>query len=189
MKVSKTSLPGVLLVDMDVFPDERGYFFEAYQFERYAAAGIASPFVQDNVSSSSKGVLRGLHLQHPHAQIKLISVLVGEIFDVAVDVRVGSPHFGQWTSAMLSAENHQQLLVPEGYAHGFCVLSATALVTYKVSDRHEPASALAVAWNDPDIGIRWPVDEPTLSAKDAVAPKLCDIAADRLPHYQAQASP
>jgi len=188
MKVTKTSLPGVLLVDVDFFPDERGYFFEAYQFERYAAAGIASPFVQDNVSFSSKGVLRGLHLQHPHAQIKLVSVLVGEIFDVAVDVRVGSPHFGQWTSAILSGDNHRQLLVPEGYAHGFCVLSETALVTYKVSERHEPSSALAVAWNDPDIGVTWPVSDTILSEKDAVAPHLRDIAPDHLPQYQDQAS-
>ncbi|MCP5364792.1 MAG: dTDP-4-dehydrorhamnose 3,5-epimerase [Hyphomicrobiales bacterium] len=186
MQVSKTSLPGVVLVDMDVFPDERGYFFESYHFERYAAAGIASAFVQDNVSFSKKGVLRGLHLQHPHAQIKLISVLEGEIFDVAVDVRVGSPHFGQWTSTLLTADNHQQLLVPEGYAHGFYVLSATALVTYKVSERHEPVSALAVAWNDPDIGITWPAGEPTLSAKDAAAPLLRDIPPDRLPRYQGQ---
>lgn len=188
MKVSKTSLPGVLLVNMDVFPDDRGYFFEAYQFDRYAAAGMASPFVQDNVSFSSNGVLRGLHLQHPYDQIKLVSVLVGEILDVAVDVRVGSPHFGQWTSARLSADNHQQLFVPEGYAHGFCVLSETALVTYKVSDRHEPASALAVAWDDPDIGITWPTDEPSLSAKDAAAPLLRDIPPDRLPRYQGQAA-
>lgn len=183
MKVRETPLPGVLMVEPEVFGDGRGLFFETYRAQRYAEAGIPASFVQDNVSLSERGVLRGLHLQNPNPQGKLIYVLQGEVFDVAVDVRVGSPTFARWTGTVLSGENKLQLYVPEGFAHGFCVLSETALFAYKCTDVYTPASELSIFWNDPAIGIEWPVDGPLLSPRDAAAPRLADIDPGRLPRY------
>jgi dTDP-4-dehydrorhamnose 3,5-epimerase len=178
------SLPEVLLIEPQRFGDARGYFLETFRKERYQEAGIKLDFVQDNLSRSSRGILRGLHLQHPNDQGKLVYVLAGEVFDVAVDVRVGSPNFGKWTGAVLSAEDHRQLWIPPGFAHGFCVTSDSALFTYKCTAPYSVADEVGVVWNDPAIGIPWPVVDPKLSAKDAVLPKLADIAPARLPRYQ-----
>ncbi len=184
MKVERTDLPGVLLIEPRVFGDERGYFLETFQADRYRAAGIAGPFVQDNLSFSRGPVLRGLHLQYPRVQAKLVSVLAGEVFDVAVDVRPGSPHFGRWTGALLSDGNKRQLYIPAGFAHGFCVLSESALFAYKCTGVYAPEDEITVRWNDPEIGIAWPVAEPILSDKDAAAPCLREIDPDRLPPYE-----
>lgn len=185
MKVTATALPGVLLIEPAVYADDRGYFGELYHLERYRQAGIAKPFVQDNLSQSRHGVLRGLHLQHPRAQGKLVCVLEGEVFDVAVDVRRHAPTFGRWTGYLLSASNRHQLYIPEGFAHGFCVTSESALVLYKCTDLYDPASEVSVAADDPDIGIDWPVSATVISAKDAAAPKLAEIPAHRLPPLDA----
>jgi len=183
MKVEETNLPGVLLIEPRVFGDDRGYFLETFRAERYQAAGIAGPFIQDNLSFSRGPVLRGLHLQHPRAQGKLVFVLAGEVFDVAVDVRPSSPSFGLWTGALLSSENKRQLYIPTGFAHGFCVLSETVLFAYKCTEVYVPEDEITVRWDDPDIGITWPLAEPILSARDAAAPYLREIGADRLPPY------
>lgn len=182
MKVLKLSIPGVLLVEPPVFDDERGLFMESYRQSRYAEAGIPGPFVQDNVSRSYRGVLRGLHVQHPYAQGKLVSVLEGEVFDVAVDVRVGSPTFGRWCGECLSAQNKRQMYVPVGFAHGFLVTSATALFTYKCTEYYRPEAELVVRWDDPTVGIRWPTRDVLLSARDRDAPSLQSVA-ERLPRY------
>lgn len=184
MKVIETRLPGVLIVEPKVFGDARGYFMESFQAERYAVADIAGPFVQDNLSFSRRGILRGLHLQNPRPQGKLVQVLQGEVFDVAVDVRVGSPTFGQWEGVILSAENARQYYVPPGFAHGFVVTSETALFAYKCTDYYMPQSEISLLWNDGDIGIEWPVTEPQLSAKDAAGVRLADIDPARLPKFQ-----
>lgn len=183
MKVTTTDLPGVVLIEPDAFADDRGHFLETYHAERYAAAGLPRCFVQDNQSVSKAGVLRGLHLQHPHGQGKLVQTLAGEVFDVAVDVRVGSPSFGRWTGVTLSAASHRQFYIPAGFAHGFCVLSETALFAYKCTDFYSAAAELGVRWDDPEIGIDWPVAAPILSPKDADAPLLKDIGPDCLPAY------
>lgn len=183
MNVFETGLPGVLLIEPEVFHDDRGFFLEIHHAERFAGAGIAGPFVQDNLSFSRHRVLRGLHFQTPNAQAKLIYVLHGEVYDVAVDVRAGSPNFGRWTAARLSADNKYQLYIPEGFAHGFCVTSETALLAYKCTDLYNPRADASVLWSDSDIGIDWPVDDPVLSAKDAAAPRLRDMDPDRLPRY------
>ena len=183
MKVIETKLPGVLIVEPKVFGDARGYFLESFQAARYAEAGMAGPFVQDNLSFSRRGILRGLHLQNPRPQGKLVQVLQGEVFDVAVDVRVGSPTFGQWEGVVLSQENARQLYVPPGFAHGFLVTGETALFAYKCTDYYAPQSEISVLWNDPDIGIEWPRIEPQLSAKDAAGLRLADIDSARLPKY------
>lgn len=183
MNVIQTDLPGVMIVEPRVFGDPRGYFMETWQRERYRDAGLPETWVQDNLSRSSRGVLRGLHLQCPGPQGKLVSVLDGEVFDVAVDVRPGSTHFGRWTGALLSSENHRQFYVPEGFAHGFVVLSPSALFVYKCTSGYVPAAEVGVIWDDPDIGIRWPLADPTLSAKDAALPRLRDIPTDRLVPY------
>ncbi|MFK7998442.1 MAG: dTDP-4-dehydrorhamnose 3,5-epimerase [Polyangiales bacterium] len=185
MNVEALGLPGVLLITPRVFGDARGYFVETFALERYAEAGIDIPFVQDNLSRSPKGVLRGLHLQNPHGQGKLVQVVEGSVFDVAVDVRVGSPYFGKWVSTELSAENHCQLWVPPGFAHGFVVTSDHALFSYKCTDTYHPETELSVLWNDPAIGIEWPVESPVLSDKDAAANALADIDESRLPRWQA----
>jgi dTDP-4-dehydrorhamnose 3,5-epimerase len=184
MKVTETSLPGVVVIDVPAFADSRGYFLELHQEPRYRAAGLPT-FVQDNVSRSNHGVLRGMHYQHPSAQGKLISVLEGEIWDVALDIRPDSPTFGRWVAEVLSADNRRQLYVPEGYAHGFCVTSAAALVLYKCTSVYDPKSEGSVVWDDPDAGIRWPVAAPVLSDKDARAPRLRDISRERLPRLSA----
>jgi dTDP-4-dehydrorhamnose 3,5-epimerase len=183
MKVTPMTLPEVLLVEPDRFGDARGYFMETWREGRYRAAGIALPFVQDNLSRSAQGILRGLHLQNPNLQGKLVYVLEGAVFDVAVDVRVGSPTFGRWTGATLSSEDHRQLWVPPGFAHGFCVTSATALFAYKCTAPYSAADEVGVLWNDPALGIPWPVAAPRLSAKDAALPRLADIDPQRLPRF------
>jgi len=181
MKVSETGLPGVLLIEPKVFGDSRGFFLETYHAGRYAQAGIPATFVQDNLSRSSRGTLRGLHFQEPNAQGKLVQVLAGAVYDVAVDVRKGSPHFGRWVAYELSAENKRQLWIPQGFAHGFCVISESADFSYKCTDFYAPPCERGIAWNDPQLGIPWPVEAPLLSAKDAQAPRLAD--APLLPAY------
>ena len=182
MKVTPTNLPDVLLVEPQIHGDHRGWFVESWQRERYREAGIDADFLQDNQSFSARGILRGLHIQNPYGQGKLVQVIHGEVFDVAVDVRRGSPGFGQWTGAHLTGENKHQLWVPEGFLHGFLVLSETALFSYKCTDLYDPETQFAVRWDDPDIGIAWPLsDEPKLSAKDREAPLLRDIPEQRLP--------
>jgi dTDP-4-dehydrorhamnose 3,5-epimerase len=183
VKITSMSLPEVLLIEPKRFGDARGYFMETWHQERYAAAGIKLAFVQDNLSRSAHRILRGLHLQHPNAQGKLVYVLEGEVFDVAVDVRVGSPNFGKWTGAHLSSEDHRQLWIPPGFAHGFCVTSETAMFAYKCTALYSVADELGVAWNDPALAISWPVAEPRLSAKDAALPRLAEIDPARLPRY------
>ena len=183
MKVEPASIPELLIIEPTVFGDARGFFMESYSRERYAEAGLPRDFVQDNVSLSARGILRGLHLQHPRDQGKLCQVLEGEVFDVAVDVRVGSPTFGQWEGLTLSSDNKRQFYIPPGFAHGFCVLSERALFSYKCTDFYSASSELGVAWNDPDIGITWPIDAPQLSAKDADNPRLKDIPPSELPTY------
>ena len=177
MKVEKCKLDGVLLVTPQVFGDDRGFFMETYNQQKFADLGLPTTFVQDNHSKSSKGVLRGLHYQSPMWQGKLVRVVQGEIFDVAVDIRAGSPTFGQWVGFTLNDENKQQLYVPEGFAHGFVVTSDTAEVVYKCTNLYEPSQEGSVLWNDPDIGIEWPVEEPLLSQKDAVGQRLADLPA------------
>jgi dTDP-4-dehydrorhamnose 3,5-epimerase len=184
MNVTETGLPEVLLVEPDVFGDDRGFFMETFNAERYREAGLPHEFVQDNLSFSQHGVLRGLHFQNPNQQGKLVYVLQGEVFDVAVDIRAGSPNFGEWTGAALSAENKRQLWVPEGFAHGFLVTSEAALFAYKCTDRYNREAEGSVLYNDPDIGIDWPDTETVLSEKDAAAPRLADVPAGLLPRYE-----
>ncbi|MGJ3259877.1 MAG: dTDP-4-dehydrorhamnose 3,5-epimerase [Rhodospirillales bacterium] len=174
MKFHETGLAGVLLVEPTVFDDPRGHFFEVHHRDKFAAAGIGLAFVQDNHSHSTKGTVRGLHFQEPHAQGKLVRAVNGEIFDVAVDIRKGSPTFGQWTGHILSAANRRQLWVPPGFAHGLCALSDTVDVIYKCTDVYAPEDEHGIAWNDPDIGIEWPIETPVLSDKDSAAPMLKD---------------
>lgn len=183
MRVEQTSLPGVLLIEPKVFGDSRGFFLESYHHQRYAEAGIDAVFVQDNHSRSSRGVLRGLHYQIRHPQGKLVSVVAGEVFDVAVDIRSGSPHFGRWFGCVLSAENHRQLWVPPGFAHGFCTLSETADFLYKCTDYYHPEDEGGVLWNDPDVAIAWPVASPALSAKDQSFATVAMTEKERLPVY------
>jgi dTDP-4-dehydrorhamnose 3,5-epimerase len=183
VQIQQTELAGLLLIEPDVRGDERGFFFELWQQERYRAAGLPQEMAQDNLSRSARGVLRGLHFQNPNAQGKLVTALEGAIFDVAVDLRHGSPTFGRWFGAELSAANHRQLFVPVGFAHGFCVLSEAALVHYKCTAPYDPASELTVAWNDPQLAIAWPCPAPTLSPRDAQAPPLAEIPVDRLFNY------
>jgi dTDP-4-dehydrorhamnose 3,5-epimerase len=167
---TQTALQGVYIIEPTVFGDDRGYFMETYHEEAFAAVGITGPFVQDNQSKSTRGVLRGLHFQTEHTQGKLVRVVSGEVFDVAVDCRPNSPTFGQWAGVVLSAENKKQFYVPQGFAHGFLVLSDEAEFTYKCTDVYDPTSEGGIPWNDPAIGIEWPDAgcEPRLSAKDAV---------------------
>lgn len=181
MNVIETDLPGVLVIEARVHGDHRGYFLESYNEERFYEAGIRCRFVQDNLSYSARGILRGLHFQNPHGQAKLVQVLAGEVFDVAVDIRMGSATFGKWTGRILSSENKRQMLVPEGFAHGFCVLSPEALFSYKCSDFYAPECEGGILWNDPDIGITWPLTEPLLSLKDTALPRLRDIPREELP--------
>ncbi|MBT8340113.1 MAG: dTDP-4-dehydrorhamnose 3,5-epimerase [Desulfatitalea sp.] len=184
MNVIPTRLAEVLIVEPKVFGDDRGFFLETYQQQRYAEAGISCSFVQDNISFSQRHTLRGLHFQHPQGQAKLVQVLEGEIYDVAVDVRRGSPTFGQWAGVMLSSETRRQLFIPAGFAHGFCVTSATALFMYKCSDYYAPDQESGLCWDDPDLKIEWPVAQPLLSARDQALPYLSRIAPERLPRYE-----
>ena len=182
MKVTPTELPSVLLIEPRVFGDSRGFFFESFHAGRYAGVGIRDAFVQDNLSRSVQDTLRGLHFQEPGAQGKLVQVLNGAVWDVAVDVRRGSPHFGRWVGMELSADNHRQLWIPPGFAHGFCVLTDTADFFYKCTAPYAPEWERAVRWDDPALAIRWPVRAPILSAKDAGAPLLAE--APVLPLYR-----
>ena len=188
MRVIPTSLPGVLVIEPQIFGDSRGFFLETWNLARYREAGLPEAFVQDNVSRSSRGVLRGLHFQEPKAQGKLVTVLDGEVFDVAVDIRVGSPTFGKTAGETLSGESKRQIYIPPGFAHGFCVLSATAIFTYKCTESYAPEAEGGIIWNDPDLGIDWPALEPTLSAKDGKYPRLRDIDPSRLPVYRPRSS-
>jgi dTDP-4-dehydrorhamnose 3,5-epimerase len=175
MEFRRLDLDGVILVAPDVFHDERGFFLETYHRDKYAAGGIPETFVQDNQSFSHRGVLRGLHAQLRHPQGKLVRAIVGEIFDVAVDIRPDSPTFGKWVGATLSAENAHQLYVPPGFAHGFCVLSDMAHVQYKCTDVYRPGDEIGIVWNDPEIGVDWPVRDPRVNEKDGKAPRLAEI--------------
>ncbi len=185
MKVIETSLPGCRIIEPAVFGDERGFFFESWNAQRYGELGLPSSFVQSNVSSSAKGVLRGLHYQWPNPQGKLVSVLEGEVYDVAVDIRRGSPHFGKWTAVLLSAENKRQFWIPEGFAHGFAVVSERAIFSYMCTAPYDKTADAGLRWDDPAIGVDWPVGNPNLSEKDAKAPLLAEVAAERLPVYTA----
>ena len=184
MKVIETKLPGVLIIEPQVFGDARGFFLETFHKERYSKFGIPGnhlEFVQDNHSRSRKGVLRGLHFQLKNPQGKLVSAGTGSVFDVAADVNPDSPTYGQWVGVELSEENHRQLWIPPGYAHGFCVLSDVADFQYKCTALYHPQSDSGVAWNDPDLNIQWPVDHPLLSEKDMALPMLREAKRDQLP--------
>lgn len=183
MKVIQTSLPGAVVIEPQVFGDARGFFYESYNQAKYADIGITAKFVQSNVSRSSKGVLRGLHYQWPNPQGKLVSVLEGEVYDVAVDIRRGSPTFGQWAGVMLTADNHRHFWIPEGFAHGFCVLSEYATFSYQCTALYDAKADAGVRWNDAALGIDWPISSPQLSEKDLRAPLLADISAERLPVF------
>ena len=182
MTVIQCSIPGVLIIEPKCLGDVRGFFMETFEVSRYAAAGIARPFVQDNLSRSSRGVLRGLHLQNPNPQGKLVTVLHGSILDVAIDVRVGSPTFGQHVSFELHEANHLQVWAPRGFAHGFLVLSESAVVMYKVDAPYIPENEIVVRWNDPVLAIDWGIDTPIMSQRDSAAPMLADIKG--LPRYE-----
>jgi dTDP-4-dehydrorhamnose 3,5-epimerase len=175
MRVTTPDVPDVLIIDPKLFGDQRGFFLETYQSTRYAEHGISRPFVQDNLSRSAYGVLRGLHLQNPMTQGKLVSVMRGRVLDVAVDVRIGSPHFGRHVAVELNEDNRRQLWVPRGFAHGFVVLSETADFFYKCDEFYSPKDEIVVRWDDPAIGIKWGVENPSLSARDAAAPLLSEV--------------
>ena len=175
MRVLPTDLPGVLVVEPDVFRDPRGYFLETFHERKYREAAIPYSFVQDNQSRSVRGTLRGMHAQLKKPQGKLIRATQGEIFDVAVDIRPDSPTFGKWTGATLSADNFRQMFVPPGFAHGFCVLSDVAEVSYKCTEFYDGADEIGFRWNDPTVGIRWPVRDPLLSDRDAALPMLAEL--------------
>jgi dTDP-4-dehydrorhamnose 3,5-epimerase len=184
LKISETTLPGVLLIEPTVIGDSRGYFMETWNAARFREAGLDLQFVQDNQSHSTRDVLRGLHYQEPNGQGKLVRCSRGALFDVAVDIRVGSPQFGKWYGAELSEENRLMLWIPPGFAHGFCALTDVVDLTYKCTALYDQPSNRAICWNDPDIGIRWPVTTPTLSSKDAAAPRLQDaLSSGMLPTY------
>lgn len=184
MNVIETKLPGVKIIEPQVFGDARGYFMESWQQQRYQAAGIEPDFVQSNVSQSQRGVLRGLHFQNPKPQGKLVYVLAGEVFDVAVDIRRGSPTFGQYESIILSAENHRQFYVPEGFAHGFCVLSESATFCYMCTNYYDASADASLLWSDEALNIDWPLDSPVLSEKDSKALTLKEFDQAKLPVYQ-----
>ncbi len=181
MKRIETDLPGCVVIEPAVFGDSRGFFYEGWNKARFAEAGIHAEFVQHNVSRSSQGVLRGLHYQWPNPQGKLVSVLEGEVYDVAVDIRRDSAHFGRWTAVLLSAENKRHFWIPEGFAHGFAVLSERAIFSYLCTAHYDREADACLRWNDAQLAIDWPLSAPSLSDKDANAPFLADVAADRLP--------
>ena len=184
MKVTELAMPGLKLLATRRFGDQRGWFSEVWQEQRYREAGIDESFVQDNLAMSVKGVLRGLHAQEPHAQGKLVQVFQGRVFDVAVDLRVGSPTFAQWHGVVLDEDNALQFYVPPGFLHGYYVMSERALFGYKTTDIYSPESELSVRWDDPDIGIEWPLEgEPTLSTKDRTAPLLAEISESRMSRF------
>jgi dTDP-4-dehydrorhamnose 3,5-epimerase len=181
MKVIATGLPGCLVLEPRVFGDERGFFYESFNRDRLAEHGLRADFAQGNVSSSRRGVLRGLHYQWPKPQGKYVTVLQGEVWDVAADIRPGSPTFGRWTAVVLNADNRRHFWIPPGFAHGFAVLSETALFSYLCTETYDAGADAAIRWDDPGLAIDWPLSAPSLSAKDAAAPFLADVAPERLP--------
>lgn len=183
MVVKKGRIPGIVIVEPQVRGDARGYFLETYQFERYRSIGITERFVQDNLSRSSRGTLRGLHLQHPHGQGKLVSVVQGNVWDVAVDLRVGSPTFGQWEAFEVDDVSHRQVYIPPGCAHGFLVRSETALFMYKCTEAYHPETEFGVAFDDPELAIAWPESASTVSERDRCLPRLSEIPVERLPTF------
>jgi len=185
MKVIESDLPGCLVLEPQVFADERGFFYESFNHDKLAAHGLQPNFVQGNVSSSTRGVLRGLHYQWPKPQGKLVSVLEGEVWDVAVDIRRGSPTFGRWTGVVLSGENKRHFWIPEGFAHGFLTLSERALFTYLCTATYDRTADAGIRWDDPALAIDWPASAPLLSDKDVRAPLLGDVPQDRLPVFAA----
>lgn len=184
MRTIETGIPGLLVIEPKVHGDARGFFMESWHARRYQEAGLPGHFVQSNLSRSGPGVIRGLHFQNPQPQGKLVYVLEGRIFDVAVDIRPDSPTFRQWAGAELSSENHLQMYIPEGFAHGFCVLGDGALLTYLCTAEYRAEYDRTIAWDDPELAIRWPVDSGRQSAKDAAAPKLADTPAELLPRLR-----
>jgi dTDP-4-dehydrorhamnose 3,5-epimerase len=184
VKVIETDLPGCLVIEPQVHGDARGYFYESFHTEKYKSAGLDLHFVQSNVSRSARGVLRGLHYQWPHPQGKLVNVLEGEVYDVAVDIRAGSPTFGRWAAVMLTADNKRHFWIPEGFAHGFAVVSEFATFCYQCTALYDRAADAGVRWNDADIGIDWPISAPLLSDKDQKTPFLRDVPAESLPGYR-----
>ena len=185
MKVIESDLPGCLVLEPQVFADERGFFYESFNHDKLAAHGLQPDFVQGNVSSSTRGVLRGLHYQWPKPQGKLVSVLEGEVWDVAVDIRRGSPTFGRWTGVVLSGENKRHFWIPEGFAHGFLTLSERALFTYLCTATYDRTADAGIRWDDPALAIDWPASAPLLSDKDVRAPLLGDVPQNRLPVFAA----
>lgn len=183
MKVIETDLPGCVVIEPQVFGDARGFFFESFNTDKLAAHGLAPKFVQGNVSSSSRGVLRGLHYQWPNPQGKYVSVIEGEVWDVAVDIRRGSPTFGKWAAVVLNAENKRHFWIPEGFAHGFVVLSERAVFTYLCTATYDAKADAGIRWDDPSLAIDWPVSDPLLSEKDARAPLLAAVEEGGLPVY------
>ena len=183
LSIKETGLPGVIIIESGLYPDHRGFFRELYHKEKYSAAGLKNEFVQDNHSRSVKGVLRGLHYQLRNPQGKLVTVLSGEIFDVAVDIRAGSPDFGKWTGVHLSPQSGRQIYIPPGFAHGFCVLSDTADVVYKCTDLYSPDAEHGLLWSDKGVNIDWPVSDPIVSEKDSAYLELKKIPAELLPIY------
>ncbi len=184
MKLIRTPLDGCLVIEPVVHGDARGFFYESFNARRFAEAGLPLEFVQTNVSRSAHGVLRGLHHQWPNPQGKLVSVLEGEVYDVAVDIRVGSPDFGRWTAAILSAGNKRHFWIPPGFAHGFAVLSEQATFVYQCTALYDRAADASIRWNDASIAIDWPLANPSLSEKDLKAPFLADVPPERLPVYR-----
>jgi dTDP-4-dehydrorhamnose 3,5-epimerase len=180
MNIIATELPGLVVIEPKRFRDERGFFFESFNERSYAEAGLPSRFLQDNLSYSKAGVLRGLHYQLPNPQGKLCSVLQGEVFDVAVDIRIGSPTFGKWFGITLSFENGRQIYTPPGFAHGFLVTGECAVFHYKCTALYDPKSEGSIAWNDPEIKIDWPLNDVHLSGKDSTAPQLAELPKNRL---------
>jgi len=185
VKIIKTALPGCVVIEPLVHGDARGFFYESFHAGKFAAAGLDLDFVQCNVSRSAHGVLRGLHYQWPQPQGKLVNVLEGEVYDVAVDIRVGSPSFGQWVAAILSADNKRHFWIPEGFAHGFVVLSAQATFSYQCTALYDRDADAAIRWNDARIGVDWPLAQPLLSDKDQRAPLLAEVPRERLPVFVA----
>lgn len=184
MEVTRSDLLDALIIQPKKFGDHRGFFVETYQEHRYFESGLRQQFVQDNLSSSTYGVLRGLHYQHTYPQGKLVSVIKGEVFDVAVDIRAGSPTFGKWQSVLLTEKDMNQFWVPPGFAHGFIVLSETAIFAYKCTDTYHPETEIAIRWDDPDLGISWPIQDPKISAKDEKAIRLKDVPRELLTPYR-----
>ncbi len=186
LRLVSTEIPDVTIIEPNLFGDARGYFVETWNQARYREAGLPATFVQDNLSRSTRGVLRGLHFQNPKSQGKLVTVLEGEVYDVAVDIRLGSPTFGRWVGVTLSGETKRQIYIPPGFAHGFCVTSDSALFSYKCTQLYAPEAERGIIWNDPSLAILWPIERPSLSAKDENYPRLADLDRSALPTYRGE---